>query len=217
MFHIIAKPISYASPKLSFANYDFLVDGRYVSRVSIRWLSSGWKGHRKIKMHMIAVIDDEATFCEVIKEALENPKLTVRVAMTGALGVEMLQQQHFDLALIDVELPDASGIALAEIAANENIPVVFMSGDLNVIDGLSDWGMPYLEKPFRLAALQAEAARVMDDSQNQLQHVRETLSRIRATIGGLEDAWESSKRLIDVSRNLVDRATTSGPILGAPN
>ncbi len=165
-------------------------------------------------MHTIAVIDDEAAFCEVIKEALENADVTVRFAMTGALGAEMLQQQSFDLALIDVELPDASGIALAEIAANENTPVVFMSGDLNVIDGLDDWGMPYLEKPFRLAALQAEAVRVMDDTQNQLQRVRGALLRIRATIGGLEDAWENSRRLIDVSRSLVDRAAASGPILG---
>ena len=165
-------------------------------------------------MHTIAVIDDEATFCEVLKEALENAKITVRVAVTAALGAEMLQQQHFDLALIDVELPDASGIALAEIAANENIPVIFMSGSLNIIDGLCDWGMSHLEKPFRLAALHDEAARVMDDSQNQLQHVRETLLRIRATIGDLEDAWENSERLIDVSRNLVDRAATSGPVLG---
>ena len=135
--------------------------------------------------------------------------------MTGALGAEMLQQQHFDLALIDVELPDASGIALAEIATNENTPVVFMSGNLNVIDGLSDWDMPYLEKPFRLAALQAEAAWVMDDTQNQLQRIWETLLRIRVVIAGLEDAWETSKRLIDVSRNLIDRAATSGPLLGA--
>ena len=165
-------------------------------------------------MHTIAVIDDEAPFCEVIKEALENAKVTVLSAATGALGAEMLHQHRFDLALIDVDLPDVSGIALAEIAANEGIPVVFMSGNLNVIEGLNDWGMPCLEKPFRLAALHAEAARVMDDSKNQLRHVRETLSRIRVTIGGLEDAWENSERLIDVSRNSVDRAATSGPTLG---
>ncbi len=165
-------------------------------------------------MHTIAIIDDEATFCEVVIEALENAKVTVRSATTGALGAEMLRQHRFNLALIDVDLPDMSGIALAEIAANENIPVVFMSGNLNVIDGLGDWGMPCLEKPFRLAALFAEAARVMDDNKNQLQHVRETLSRIRATIGGLEDAWDNSRRLIDVSRSLVDRAAASGPMLG---
>jgi DNA-binding response OmpR family regulator len=163
-------------------------------------------------MQAIAVIDDEATFCEVIKEALENAKITVRCAVTGALGAEMLQQQRFDLALIDVELPDASGVALAEIAVNENTPVVFMSGNLNVIDGLSDWGVPHLEKPFRLAALHTEIARVMDDSQNQLQRVRETFSRIRAMIDGLENVWNTSKRLIDTSRSLVDRAATSGPI-----
>ena len=106
-------------------------------------------------MHMLAVIDDEATFCEVIKEALENAKLTVHCAVTGALGADMLQQERFDLALIDVDLPDASGIAIAEIALNENTLVVFMSGNLNVIDGLSDWGIACLEKPFRLAVLHA--------------------------------------------------------------
>ena len=51
-----------------------------MSRVSFSWLAAEWKGHRKIKMHMIAVIDDEATFCEVIREALESAKVTVRVA-----------------------------------------------------------------------------------------------------------------------------------------
>ena len=50
-------------------------------------------------MHSIAVIDDETTFCEVIKEALETVEVIVRFAVTGALGADMLQQQRFDLAL----------------------------------------------------------------------------------------------------------------------
>ena len=165
-------------------------------------------------MHSIAVIDDETTFCEVIKEALETVEVIVRFAVTGALGADMLQQQRFDLALIDVELPDASGIALAELAVDENTPVVLMSGNLNVIDGLNDWGMPCLEKPFRLAALHAEVVRVMDDSQNQLQQTREALLKLRAIIGGREDAWVDTKRLIDVSLSLVDRVAIAGPIPG---
>lgn len=162
-------------------------------------------------MPTIAVIDDEAMLCEVIKEALETAKVMVRFALTGALGADMLRRRHFDLALIDVDLPDVSGIALAEVAVDEDAPVVFMSGNLNIVDGLSDWGMPCLEKPFRLTALHAEVERVMDDGPAQLRQTRDALSTLRATMSGLEGAWKNAKRLIDVSRSMLDQAVAAGP------
>ena len=75
------------------------------------------------------------------------------------------------LARIDVELRDASGIALGEIAAKQNIPVVFLSGNVNIIEALGDWGMSHLEKPFRLESLHDEAARIINDSRNRRHNI----------------------------------------------
>jgi DNA-binding NtrC family response regulator len=56
----------------------------------------------------------------------------VQCATTGRSGRRLLTGKGFDLAIIDLVLPDASGIALAAIAANENTPVLFITGRPNV-------------------------------------------------------------------------------------
>jgi DNA-binding response OmpR family regulator len=76
----------------------------------------------------IAVVDDEPLICALIEDVFEDAGAYVRCATTGCEAAEMLVETLFDLALIDVVLPDASGLALAEIAANNNTPVLLMTG-----------------------------------------------------------------------------------------
>jgi two-component system copper resistance phosphate regulon response regulator CusR len=130
-------------------------------------------------MQVIAVIDDEVAFCEVVMSALETSDRTVRCVGSASLGVDMLRRDHFDLALIDVVLPDGSGIALAEVALSENIPILFITGDLAAVDGLEMLGLPVLAKPFSLAQLDIETAEVMAHSRANLRRARDGISRLR--------------------------------------
>jgi DNA-binding response OmpR family regulator len=59
-------------------------------------------------------------------------------------GVEALEHERFDLAVLDVLLPDISGFELAETAANRNIPVLLATGDAEVEAKLQEHGYPYL-------------------------------------------------------------------------
>ena len=71
-------------------------------------------------MAKILVIDDDPMVCGVITNRLLDGGSEAEWAACRRLGAQMLAGDRFDLALIDGTLAEASGAALAEIAANEN-------------------------------------------------------------------------------------------------
>lgn len=157
-------------------------------------------------MLAIAIIDDELGICDVVAEAFEAPTVSIQCAMTAALGVEMLKTKRFDIAFIDVDLPDASGIGVAEIALNENTPVLLMTGDLTSIEGLIQLGFPFLEKPFSLTNLDSETARVLANRRRNIERAKYSLSKLRATIERLGQPMKESLLLMKISRGLIDGA-----------
>ncbi|HEC18471.1 MAG TPA: response regulator transcription factor, partial [Gammaproteobacteria bacterium] len=71
-------------------------------------------------MHHILVLEDFADtriwLCEVLQETFNTPAISEAATLSQAR--ELLSQQHFDLALIDLSLPDGSGIdIIREIVA----------------------------------------------------------------------------------------------------
>jgi DNA-binding response OmpR family regulator len=162
----------------------------------------------------IVVIDNDPLICEFIVEALGSPGAAVQCATRGRSGRKLLLGKRFDLAIIEVVLPDASGIALAAIAANENTPVLLITGRPNVTARLKPYDLldfPCLQKPFDLVRLCAESERVMAESRQNVQRIKDGMARWYANIAGLEDVMADSRRLIDVSRRLVDKATAPKP------
>lgn len=51
---------------------------------------------------------------EIFKDKV--PGIVVRIAKTGELALEMLSSQHFDIIIVDFDLPDADGVTFAKIA-----------------------------------------------------------------------------------------------------
>jgi DNA-binding NtrC family response regulator len=77
-------------------------------------------------------------------------------------------------------LPLISGFELAGFAANENIPVLLVSGHPGMNDKLRLFGYPYLEKPVGLDALRAEAVRVIGESHENIRRVKDSTARMWA-------------------------------------
>jgi DNA-binding response OmpR family regulator len=158
-------------------------------------------------MPEIIAIDGDPLICELIVEALGTWGANIQCAMKGRSGRKLLASRHFDLAIIDVVLPDASGFALAALAANENTPVLFITGHPNRIARLNQYDLPYLRKPFELARLRAEAEQVMAESRQNIQRIKQGMTRLRANLAGLADTMATSRRLVDRSHQLMDKAT----------
>jgi DNA-binding NtrC family response regulator len=158
-------------------------------------------------MRRIAVIDNDSSSCQLIADALRDIGTQIICVATGILGRRLLTSGPFDLALIEIVLPDASGIALAEIAANSNTPVLLMTGRASATKRLKDYPCPYLLKPIDLVRLHAETKKVLAESQQNVQCVKESRARYFASLTGFADAMAEARRSMDVGRHLVDKAT----------
>ena len=79
-------------------------------------------------MKHILIVEDDTTLREGLAAALMNDRLLVQTAADLAEARRVLQGQAFDLLLLDVNLPDGSGIELCrEVTAVQDVPVIFLT------------------------------------------------------------------------------------------
>jgi two-component system sensor histidine kinase/response regulator len=80
-------------------------------------------------MTAILVAEDDPGICDFLTDLLENDLAArVRCEQTGSLALRAIETAGFDLAIIDVNMPEISGYELARRAANRNIPKLLSSG-----------------------------------------------------------------------------------------
>ena len=108
----------------------------------------------------------------------------------------MITSTRFDLALIDAVLPGVSGIELAELAANENIPALLTSGHPEVCQTLDRFHFPHLKKPFDLDALVAEARSIMRETEENIRRVQSSAAEMRAKTEALKASGAEARRLL---------------------
>lgn len=81
-------------------------------------------------MPNILVIDDDASFCLMLKSFFTKNGYNVSVAFSLKDGVKLSNEQHFDIVLTDYRLPDGNGIELLN-SVKRNTPdtvVILMTG-----------------------------------------------------------------------------------------
>ena len=71
----------------------------------------------------LLVIDDEQDFLDGIKTYFEKRDFAVTTALSGEEGLEKLRKQPFDVALIDLCMPQMSGLEVIQKINEELIPV----------------------------------------------------------------------------------------------
>ncbi len=81
-------------------------------------------------MANILIIDDDATFCVMLRAFLEKKSYSVKEAFSFAEGLKTFNSNDFDILLIDIRLPDNDGLELLKIvkARSPRIPVILMTG-----------------------------------------------------------------------------------------
>ena len=104
-------------------------------------------------MKHIFLVEDDKVIAKNLTLLLNSEGFTVTHAPTRGDAISMLAQNKFDLALIDISLPDGNGFTVCtEIKEMMNIPVIFLtaSGDeSSVVTGLNMGADDYITKPFR--------------------------------------------------------------------
>jgi DNA-binding NtrC family response regulator len=106
----------------------------------------------------ILVVDDEETIRESMSELLEQAGYGVDTAENGKEGVEKSFKNFYNLALVDIRLPDMSGIALLT-AMRETTPkmvkLIVTGYPLleNAIEAVNKGADGYIVKPFKTEQL----------------------------------------------------------------
>lgn len=105
-------------------------------------------------MARVLIVEDSATDAFVMRRMLEQQGHSVAVAANGEDGILQAQQQHPDVILMDVVMPDMNGFQatreLRSLQLTANIPVIIVSSKQQKTDRI--WGMrqgavDYLCKP----------------------------------------------------------------------
>lgn len=106
-------------------------------------------------MTHVLLVDDDTSIVSNLRTFLNQEGFQVTSANNQKETIDLLDsgQYHFDLALLDVSLPDGSGFSLCSaIKANSDIPVIFLTAsddEYSVVAGLDLGADDYIPKPFR--------------------------------------------------------------------
>jgi heavy metal response regulator len=108
----------------------------------------------------ILVVEDEAKTADYLKRGLEESGYRVEVARNGADGKHLIEEETFDLVILDVMLPGLDGWQLVQVVRQRSAhtPVLFLTARDAVEDrvrGLELGADDYLVKPFSYAELLA--------------------------------------------------------------
>jgi two-component system, OmpR family, catabolic regulation response regulator CreB len=113
----------------------------------------------------ILVVEDEPAIADTIQYALESEGFRCQRLEVGAGVVEVLDRQPVALVVLDIGLPDMSGIEVCRrIRERHDVPVIFLtarSGEVDRVVGLELGADDYVIKPFSPRELAARAKAVL--------------------------------------------------------
>lgn len=142
-------------------------------------------------MKQIFLVEDDKEISKNLTLLLSSEGFMITNAATKKEADAILEVNKFDLALVDISLPDGNGFSVCtEIKGRQNIPVIFLtaSGDeSSVVTGLNIGADDYITKPFR---------------------PRELIARIKAALrnfGGSPSVFEMCGLNVDTASGVVKK------------
>lgn len=120
-------------------------------------------------MYKILLVEDDLDICEIIKIYMSRTENIVYIANTADIALQLVNENNFDLILLDIMLPDIVGIDLcSRLRKHLLCPIIFIScidDDDTIVKALEMGGDDYIVKPFNcsvlLARIEANMRRVL--------------------------------------------------------
>lgn len=115
-------------------------------------------------MNKILIIEDEESIATLLKMNLIKAGYQCDVALDGADGADKLSENHYDLCLLDIMLPEINGYELLSYAKSLEVPVMFVTAKGETQDkvkGLKAGADDYITKPFEILELLARVENIL--------------------------------------------------------
>ena len=113
----------------------------------------------------VLVVDDEKLIVKGIRFSLEQGDMQVDCAYDGEEALELAQENHYDIILLDLMLPKIDGLEVCQqIRDFSNVPIVMLTAkgeDMDKIMGLEYGADDYITKPFNILEVKARIKAIM--------------------------------------------------------
>lgn len=138
-------------------------------------------------MKKILIVEDDATIALGLQFSLQQEGYEADVANSVKQTIECIDKNKYDLAILDVSLPDGTGYDLCrKIKSETESPVIFLSAaddEVNIVMGLQLGADDYVLKPFRLKELLLRVKNVINRAhpkEDSLIHIEDLIIDTKA-------------------------------------
>jgi PAS domain S-box-containing protein len=140
----------------------------------------------------IIVIDDDPGTCQTLGDVLELRGHTVQTVTRGQSALAVMVERAVNLAILDVQLPDISGLDLLRSikASSPTTEVIVITGHASVptaIEAINGTAFAYVIKPFEMDHLLAVIEKALE-KQRLVRTLRESEERYRLVAEHIQDA-----------------------------
>ncbi|SNR69764.1 DNA-binding response regulator, OmpR family, contains REC and winged-helix (wHTH) domain [Maribacter sedimenticola] len=153
----------------------------------------------------ILTIDDQQLILLSVEKRLTELGYQVMTANSGQKGIELFNSFKPDLVLVDINMPDMSGLDVVKhikIGSSKNIPVLVMSGNTEeqiIMDGFTLGIDDYMKKPVSLDEMAARIKRLIGSPEN-VTTLTSNASRIlqKNCVGVVIPCYNEEERLLSM-------------------
>ena len=121
-------------------------------------------------MKHIFFVEDDLSLAGGLSFAIRKQGYELTLARTSAEAVRLWKNGAYDLVILDVMLPDGSGLDLCrKIRAVSSVPILFLTAadeETDIVMGLDIGGDDYMTKPFKLAVFLSRINALLRRSEN---------------------------------------------------
>ncbi len=167
----------------------------------------------------VLVVDDDPNLTDLLVDTLETIGYVARPAASAQEALKLLANEHFDLVISDINMPEMSGIELLQKIKREHhqLPVMLITGisTENVkAQAFSSGADGFLAKPFRIGSIESEITKllqninrrrvvVIDDNEDFLTSLKARLEERDNVVSAFTNVSDSVKYLDEHAVDLV--------------
>ena len=118
----------------------------------------------------VLLVEDEKSIADGIIYNLKNEGLKVTHVDDGKIAIDIFHEEHFDLIILDIMLPEISGLEICKaIRKSSNVPIIMLTAkddENDKISGLEMGADDYITKPFSVRELISRVKAVLRRTKN---------------------------------------------------
>ena len=165
---------------------------------------------------LLLIVDDDLVARELLAETLGREGYRVRVAGGGEEALRLAGAEPFDMALVDLRMPDVDGLAVLKQLAmiQPDLPVVILTAFATIetaIAAVNAGAFDYLSKPFRMEEIKIVVRRTLDArrlARENLQYRQELGARY-----GFEGLVGQSHQMVEIYKLIARMAALETTVL----